>query len=40
MSYPADGKTAEILFNNADTAMYKAKGTERRVVLFRDAVSV
>jgi diguanylate cyclase (GGDEF)-like protein len=36
--YPADGKTAEILFKNADMAMYKAKGTERRVVLFRDSV--
>lgn len=34
--YPADGKTADILFKNADTAMYKAKGTEKRVVLFRD----
>jgi diguanylate cyclase len=36
--YPADGETADILFKNADTAMYKAKGTERRVVLFRDSV--
>jgi diguanylate cyclase (GGDEF)-like protein len=36
--YPADGKTAEILFKNADMAMYKAKGTERRVMLFRDSV--
>jgi diguanylate cyclase (GGDEF)-like protein len=35
--YPADGETADILFKNADTAMYKAKGTERRVVLFRDS---
>lgn len=35
--YPTDGETAEILFKNADTAMYKAKGTERRVVLFRDS---
>jgi diguanylate cyclase (GGDEF)-like protein len=34
--YPADGDTAEILFKNADTAMYKAKGTEKRVVLFRE----
>ncbi len=34
--YPADGETADILFKNADTAMYKAKGTERRVVQFRD----
>jgi len=36
--FPADGETADILFKNADTAMYKAKGTERRVVLFRDSV--
>ena len=34
--YPADGDTPEILFKNADTAMYKAKGTEKRVVLFRE----
>lgn len=33
--YPEDGETADILFKNADTAMYKAKGTENRVVLFR-----
>ncbi len=35
--YPADGETADILFKNADTAMYKAKGTDKRVVLFREA---
>ncbi len=35
--YPADGDTADVLFKNADTAMYKAKGTEKRVVLFREA---
>jgi diguanylate cyclase (GGDEF)-like protein len=35
--YPADGETADILFKNADMAMYKAKGTERRVVLFRES---
>ena len=35
--YPADGDTPEILFKNADTAMYKAKGTEKRVVLFRES---
>lgn len=34
--YPADGDTSDILFKNADTAMYKAKGTEKRVVLFRE----
>ncbi len=32
--YPADGETADILFKNADTAMFKAKRTEKRVVLF------
>ena len=35
-TYPADGETADVLFKNADTAMYKAKGTEKRVVLFRE----
>ncbi|MBE0681462.1 MAG: diguanylate cyclase [Anaerolineales bacterium] len=35
--YPADGDTADVLFKNADTAMYKAKGTEKRVVLFRES---
>ena len=35
--YPADGDTSEILFKNADIAMYKAKGTEQRVVLFRES---
>jgi diguanylate cyclase (GGDEF)-like protein len=33
--YPADGEAADILFNNADIAMYKAKGTKKRVVVFR-----
>jgi diguanylate cyclase len=32
--YPKDGKTAETLFKNADKAMYKAKGAEKKVVLF------
>jgi len=35
--YPANGETADILFKNADTAMFKAKGTEKRVVLFRES---
>jgi diguanylate cyclase len=35
--YPADGETADVLIKNADTAMYKAKGTKRRVVLFHDS---
>jgi diguanylate cyclase (GGDEF)-like protein len=35
--YPADGETADILFKNADTAMYKAKRTGKRVVLFRES---
>ena len=35
--YPADGETAEILFKNADIAMYRAKGAEKRVVLFRES---
>ena len=33
--YPTDGETADILFKNADTAMYKAKRTNQHVVLSR-----
>ncbi|HUG28304.1 MAG TPA: diguanylate cyclase [Gemmatimonadales bacterium] len=35
--YPADGETTAVLFKNADTAMYEAKASTQRVVLFRDA---
>lgn len=35
--YPRDGETADVLFKNADIAMYKAKGTEKRVVLFQES---
>ena len=34
--YPEDGETADLLFKNADRAMYKAKGTEKRFVLFSE----
>ena len=30
------GETADILFKNADMAMFKAKGTEKRVMLFSE----
>lgn len=35
--YPENGDTSDNLFRNADTAMYKAKGTGKRVVLFRES---
>ena len=35
--YPVDGETAEILFKNADSAMYKAKASEKSVMLFRES---
>jgi GGDEF domain-containing protein len=35
--YPADGETADILFKNADAAMFRAKRTQKRVVLFHQA---
>jgi len=35
--YPTDGETADILFKKADIAMYRAKGTEKRVALFRES---
>lgn len=38
--YPADGDTADVIFKNADTAMYKAKETEKGVVLFRESASL
>lgn len=36
-TYPSDGETADVLFKNADAAMYRAKGTDKGVVLFRES---
>lgn len=35
--FPEDGETTDSLLKNADTAMFKAKGTKKRVVLFRES---
>lgn len=38
--YPANGETAEALLKNADSAMYKAKKTEKKVALFRESAGL
>lgn len=35
---PMDGETADILLEKVDRAMYKSKGTDKRVMLFRESV--
>jgi diguanylate cyclase (GGDEF)-like protein len=35
--YPGDGETADTIFKNADQAMYAAKGTDKRVILFHES---
>jgi diguanylate cyclase (GGDEF)-like protein len=35
---PRDGETAETLFKQVDRAMYRSKGTDQRVMLFKDSI--
>ncbi len=35
---PRDGETAEVLFKQVDRAMYRSKGTPRRVTLFSEEI--
>ncbi|NUN66510.1 diguanylate cyclase [Pseudanabaena biceps] len=35
---PRDGDTADILFQKVDRAMYKSKGTDKRVMLFSESL--
>ncbi len=35
---PRDGETAEVLFKQVDRAMYRSKGTTKRVMLFSDSI--
>ena len=35
--FPGDGETVDTLLKKADTAMFEAKGTTKRVVLFRES---
>ncbi len=38
--YPRDGEAADVLLKKAYEAMYKAKGTEAGVVLYRESRSL